>query len=457
MNQRDLFISHSSGDGEVARELRAELETAGYSTWMAPDDVTGTVPWAEQILEAIASSRAMLVLVSSHANRSAHVSREVGLANGRNRAILPIRIEPVATEGALAYHLEGLQRVDAFPPPVVQHVDRILRRLARIVPLEEQPSAPAPLPLVAALASLPPLIPPAPTTAVDPLDETHVQPVPVPARPASAQAGPTPAKVPPSRVTARRVPRRWPPSRGIAAAILTLAALISLGTGVLVLGPGTGTPTNAPPGSVIVVGSPPASPEPLSFGPFPTVEPSASPPTGSFGPSLSPTGAAGPVIPEPTPTRRPTVTPRPTPRPTVKVTKPPTQPPATPAPTPTPPPTNPARITSHANGSTISGSSVTFIWNTATGPTGVRYYAMYVGSTPPDVVCPSGQWCKEPPGDSYAPMDIGKGTGLPSTQHSLTINGLPADGSTIYVRLLTKFDPDSGTLSWRDYSFRSNP
>ena len=36
----DLFISHSHQDVLAARDLRALLEAAGYTCWMAPDDVT---------------------------------------------------------------------------------------------------------------------------------------------------------------------------------------------------------------------------------------------------------------------------------------------------------------------------------------------------------------------------------------------------------------------------------
>src|SRR5689334_3254922 len=76
----DLFISHSSMDVEWTRDLRRQLESAGYSCWMAPDDVQGPTPWAEQILEAIEACRVMIVVVSRHANASAHVSKEVGAA-----------------------------------------------------------------------------------------------------------------------------------------------------------------------------------------------------------------------------------------------------------------------------------------------------------------------------------------------------------------------------------------
>jgi len=143
MSSRDLFISHSSEDADVARALRADLEAAGYSCWMAPDDVVGTETWTEQILSAIATSKAMVVLISSSANGSPHVSREVNLALGRKRPVLPIRIEDVTPEGSLEYLLSLVQRVDAFPPPIGTYRDRILRRLSSITggkePPEEKP------------------------------------------------------------------------------------------------------------------------------------------------------------------------------------------------------------------------------------------------------------------------------------------------------------------------------
>ena len=96
----DLFISHSHQDVLAARDLRALLEAAGYTCWMAPDDVTGAVPWAEQILDAIDASKVMIVLLSKAANDSNHVSKEVGLALERDKALLPVRVEDVMPTGS---------------------------------------------------------------------------------------------------------------------------------------------------------------------------------------------------------------------------------------------------------------------------------------------------------------------------------------------------------------------
>ena len=143
MKPLDLFISHSSADVEVARELKAILDGAGYTSFMAPDDVIGTDTWTAQILDAIERSRAMIVLVSARANASNHVSREVNLALGRRRPVLPIRIERVGPEGSLEYLLSLVQWTDAFPPPIKSYSATILRRLeATLQAADETDAAP---------------------------------------------------------------------------------------------------------------------------------------------------------------------------------------------------------------------------------------------------------------------------------------------------------------------------
>ncbi|HET9856236.1 MAG TPA: hypothetical protein VFP99_00230, partial [Chthoniobacterales bacterium] len=114
--------------------------------------------------------------------------------------------------------------------------------------------------------------------------------------------------------------------------------------------------------------------------------------------------------PSATPTPTPTPTPVPTPTPTATPTPTPT---ATPTPTPTPAPTGPAVMLTPVPGSTFTSSSVTFTWSAGSATA----YGLIVGSSP-------------------------NGSNIyTSTQlHvlSVTVNNIPTDGRTVYVRLYSQ-------------------
>jgi nitrous oxidase accessory protein NosD len=129
----DVFISYGHADLAIAREMRTHLEAGGYRCWLAPDDVTGPTTWADQIVKAIRDCRVLLVLVSSDANGSDHVSKEVDLAVEYGKPQLPVRIEDFTPSGTLRYLLGLAQWVDAFPGPIEPHTDAVIRRLATLV------------------------------------------------------------------------------------------------------------------------------------------------------------------------------------------------------------------------------------------------------------------------------------------------------------------------------------
>ena len=263
-NGHDIFISYSSGDEPVARELRSMLDAAGYTCWMAPDDVVGTDPWAKQIIRAIETSRVMVVVISARSNASEHVGREVELASGRRRPVLPIRIERVEYDERLEYFLAGSQRVDAYAGAIAEHRDRILRRLSTIVPsppTSERETDPA----VVAPAPAPQAAEPTSSQALQPAATERVEPA-APQRPAA----PAPASRPSLSVWARA-------NSMLIGSAVTIAALVIVATGVLAFGQPQPSPS--------------PSPEPTETGsatPGPTASPTPSP-SPTLAPSQAPT------------------------------------------------------------------------------------------------------------------------------------------------------------------------
>src|SRR5262249_40572215 len=121
-DQRDVFVSYSAEDKEIADQVRDFLEEQAVSCWVASRDIDSGQNFAAAIVQAINRSRVMVLILSPFANRSEHTAREVALAAKRGIPIIPFRAENVDPSEALAYFLSNVHWLDAFPPPVTRHL-----------------------------------------------------------------------------------------------------------------------------------------------------------------------------------------------------------------------------------------------------------------------------------------------------------------------------------------------
>lgn len=100
---RDIFISHSSLDKEIAEDVCQEFEKIGFSCWISyriKDLKPGKV-YTEEITEAISNSRFFVALLSNNSIRSEQVQQEVILANERQKyglKIFPVIIDEVMSK-----------------------------------------------------------------------------------------------------------------------------------------------------------------------------------------------------------------------------------------------------------------------------------------------------------------------------------------------------------------------
>jgi hypothetical protein len=134
----DAFISHSSSDKAVADTACALLESHGVRCWIAPRDLLAGRPYGEALVEAIRASRLFILVFSGSANDSPQVTREVERAVNAGIPILPFRIENVPPSRALEYFLPSIHWLDAFTPPVEQHLLRLADSANRLLGREYQ-------------------------------------------------------------------------------------------------------------------------------------------------------------------------------------------------------------------------------------------------------------------------------------------------------------------------------
>lgn len=100
-----IFISHSSTDAFSAMEICNLLERNGIECFIAPRNIRSGREYAEEIVNGIDDSSAMILLMSEAANASPHVLREVERAVSKNIPVLVYKLESVELSKSLEYFL----------------------------------------------------------------------------------------------------------------------------------------------------------------------------------------------------------------------------------------------------------------------------------------------------------------------------------------------------------------
>jgi hypothetical protein len=154
----DVFISYASSDKPTADAACAMLEARGIRCWIAPRDVLPGRPYGEAIVDAIHDCRIMVVVLSSHANQSLHIPKEVERAVSRGVTILPFRIEDVTPGRSLDYFIGSVHWLDALTPPLEKHLEDLAETIRTLLRVDER-NVPKPVAQPAATGLQPDVIP----------------------------------------------------------------------------------------------------------------------------------------------------------------------------------------------------------------------------------------------------------------------------------------------------------
>jgi len=128
----DVFVSYSREDNDKVLELTAKLRAAGVPLWMDVRSIDGAAMWGEEIVNALAKAKVLLLLVTESAVRSHNVTKEVLLASERKGHILPVHLEPTQIPPSLKYPLAGIQHIEFFHGDPDENLRTIIRSLERV-------------------------------------------------------------------------------------------------------------------------------------------------------------------------------------------------------------------------------------------------------------------------------------------------------------------------------------
>ncbi|MBL6844124.1 MAG: TIR domain-containing protein [Verrucomicrobiae bacterium] len=127
----DVFISYAVKDQERVLELVGRLRQAGVSVWIDQSGIDVATLWSEEIVNAIANCKVLLLAISQNSIESANVVKELALASERSKHIIPIYLQPARIPGTMEYQLAGIQRVEFFSSDDGAAVKAILRSLIK--------------------------------------------------------------------------------------------------------------------------------------------------------------------------------------------------------------------------------------------------------------------------------------------------------------------------------------
>jgi hypothetical protein len=102
-----VFLSHSSNDRWVARQIRKEIEAAGASVWLDQKDLHGGDVLEDAIHKGITGSQEGVVLISNRSVKSWWVAYEIGALRVQKKRVTPVLIG-VDPKGPLA----GVKAID---------------------------------------------------------------------------------------------------------------------------------------------------------------------------------------------------------------------------------------------------------------------------------------------------------------------------------------------------------
>jgi len=170
-----VFISYATHDKSTADAICATLEARKIRCWIAPRDILPGMNYAVALMNAITASRIMVLVFSSHADRSPHTLREVERAVNQCLTVIPFRIENIEPSPGMGYYIGSSHWLDAFTPPPEGHLSRLADTVDLF--LNRQPGTGSAeggaVPVLGAAATGPPEQPPQPPETVSPGPPPH--------------------------------------------------------------------------------------------------------------------------------------------------------------------------------------------------------------------------------------------------------------------------------------------
>ncbi len=120
---RHVFVSYSRRDSETVNSIVARLTKDGLNVWLDREAIKGGDVWRESIVEAVDNAYACVLMLSPNSVTSDNVRKEVDLADGASKDLIPIMLAPVELPAKLRYQLAGIQWIEYYRDPEAKYAE----------------------------------------------------------------------------------------------------------------------------------------------------------------------------------------------------------------------------------------------------------------------------------------------------------------------------------------------
>ncbi|HLO32293.1 MAG TPA: TIR domain-containing protein [Anaerolineales bacterium] len=107
-----VFVSYSRRDLEIVNRLVEIMQRAGINIWIDREEIKAGKLWRTQIVQAIDTCDAFVLMLSAAAAASENVRKEMDLAEDSGRRIFIVNLDQVRIPADMRYQLAGLQFID---------------------------------------------------------------------------------------------------------------------------------------------------------------------------------------------------------------------------------------------------------------------------------------------------------------------------------------------------------
>jgi hypothetical protein len=128
----EVMVSYSSHDRPQVMQFVQRLRAAGVAAWIDQGGIDGAQRWGEEIVNAIDSSKIVILMISQTSMQSENIAKEVMLAWENNKHFLPLCLEDAKIAKSMQYQLAGIQQIKLYEGDPEAKFVSVLRALVRL-------------------------------------------------------------------------------------------------------------------------------------------------------------------------------------------------------------------------------------------------------------------------------------------------------------------------------------